>query len=130
MKEPAASRSPVCAYNEWDPLEEVIVGRPENACIPKLSIEVKATTSERHWDFYTTYSGKSFPQEHLKKAVEEIEELCNILQHEGVVVRRPEKVDHSQVSKPIFQRKCPSTFCVNLNSSFLTVIGSMFVIPG
>ena len=96
--EPAPSRSPVCSYNEWDPLEEVIVGRAENACVPKMSVEVKANTYKKHWDFYTMNGGKSFPEEHLKKAVEEIEELCNILQHEGVVVRRPDKIDHSQVS--------------------------------
>lgn len=33
--------SPVCAYNEWDPLEEVIVGRAENACVPPFTVEVK-----------------------------------------------------------------------------------------
>lgn len=32
---------PVCSYNEWDPLEEVIVGRAENACVPPLTVEVK-----------------------------------------------------------------------------------------
>ena len=32
---------PVCAYNEWDPLEEVIVGRAENARVPPFSVEVK-----------------------------------------------------------------------------------------
>ncbi|XP_016311749.1 glycine amidinotransferase, mitochondrial-like [Sinocyclocheilus anshuiensis] len=33
---------PVCAHNEWDPLEEVIVGRAENACVPPFTVEVKA----------------------------------------------------------------------------------------
>uniref|UniRef100_A0A671K0U8 Glycine amidinotransferase n=1 Tax=Sinocyclocheilus anshuiensis TaxID=1608454 RepID=A0A671K0U8_9TELE len=32
---------PVCAHNEWDPLEEVIVGRAENACVPPFTVEVK-----------------------------------------------------------------------------------------
>lgn len=32
---------PVCSYNEWDPLEEVIVGRAENAHVPPLTVEVK-----------------------------------------------------------------------------------------
>lgn len=32
---------PVCSYNEWDPLEEVIVGRAENARVPPFSVEVK-----------------------------------------------------------------------------------------
>lgn len=35
------SKSPVWAWNEWDPLEEVIVGRVEGASVPPLTIEVK-----------------------------------------------------------------------------------------
>ena len=31
----------------------------------------------------------------MKKAVAEIEEMCNILRHEGVNVRRPEPIDWS-----------------------------------
>ena len=88
----------MCSYNEWDPLEEVIVGRAENACVPKLTIEVKSNTYEKYWDFYKKYGGTHFPEDHVKKAVVEIEELCNILQHEGVIVRRPDTIDHSKVS--------------------------------
>ena len=32
---------PVSSYNEWDTLEEVIVGRPQGARVPKLGPEVK-----------------------------------------------------------------------------------------
>lgn len=91
------SESPVCSYNEWDPLEEVIVGRAEYACVPKMTIEVKANTYEKHWDFYENNGGCFFPVDHVKKAVKEIEELCNVLQHEGVKVRRPDVIDHSKV---------------------------------
>lgn len=38
------SRSPVCSYNEWDPLEEVIVGRVEGATVPHLSTEIKVSS--------------------------------------------------------------------------------------
>lgn len=34
-------KSPVCSYNEWDPLEEVIVGRVDGATVPNLSAEVE-----------------------------------------------------------------------------------------
>jgi len=85
--------SPVCSYNEWDPLEEIIVGRVEGATVPQFTSEVKANTHEKHWDFYKKFGGRSFPQEHLVKAHAEIEEFCNILQHEGVIVRRPEPMD-------------------------------------
>ena len=32
------------AWNEWDPLEEVIVGRPDKAHFPPFSTEIKADT--------------------------------------------------------------------------------------
>lgn len=35
---------PVCSYNEWDPLEEVIVGRAENAFVPPFTAEVKVSS--------------------------------------------------------------------------------------
>ena len=91
----------MCSHNEWDPLEEVIVGRAENACVPVMTTEVKANTYEKYWDFYTNNGGQLFPKDHLKKAVDEIEELCSILQHEGVVVKRPDVVDHSRVIAPL-----------------------------
>ena len=37
----ANRNSPVWAWNEWDPLEEVIVGRVERATVPKFTVEVK-----------------------------------------------------------------------------------------
>ncbi|CAB3999315.1 glycine amidinotransferase, mitochondrial, partial [Paramuricea clavata] len=88
--------SPVCAHNEWDPLEELIVGRPENAHVPSFTIEVKANTHEKYWPFYQQHGGKPFPPEHVAKAVKQMDEFCNILEHEGVTVRRPKILDHSK----------------------------------
>ena len=122
---PAEKVSPVCAYNEWDPLEEVIVGRVEGAHMPPLTIEVKANTNREWWDFFQKNSGKSFPIEHLKKAVEEIEEMCNILQHEGVTVRRPEILDHSKIyTTPDFSS---SGLYAAMPRDFLMVIGDELI---
>ena len=33
--------SPVCSHTEWDPLEEVILGRPDGACYSDLNIDMK-----------------------------------------------------------------------------------------
>jgi len=85
--------SPVWAWNEWDPLEEVIVGRVEGATVPPFTVEVKANTYEKNWDFFTRQGGQPFPQEHLNKAHAEIEEFCNVLRHEGVEVKRPEPMN-------------------------------------
>ena len=117
--------SPVCAYNEWDPLEEVIVGRVEGAHVPPMKIEVKTNTNREWWDFLQQNSGKPFPEEHLKKATEEIEELCNILRHEGVIVRRPEILDHGIVYKtPDFTS---SGLYAAMPRDFLLVIGNELI---
>ncbi|VDO88407.1 unnamed protein product [Schistosoma margrebowiei] len=38
-------KSPVNSWNEWDPLEEIIVGTPEYATVPHLLPEVKVSFS-------------------------------------------------------------------------------------
>ena len=118
-------KSPVCSYNEWDPLEEVIVGRVEGAHIPPMKIEVKANTNAEWWDYFQENSGKPFPADHLKKAAEEIEEVCNILRHEGVIVRRPEVLDHGKVySTPDFTS---SGLYAAMPRDFLLVIGDELI---
>ena len=95
QEEPAASlESPVCSHNEWDPLEEVIVGHPIGARIPPFTIEVKANTNDRYWNFYEKNGGhSSFPAEFIDRANNEIEEFCRVLEQEGVTVRRSDVLD-------------------------------------
>ena len=82
----------------------MIVGRPEGACVPEFSVEVKANTYEKYWPFFQKYGGKPFPNEHVARAVEEIEEMCFILEQEGVTVRRPEPINFEEDYKtPDFQ---------------------------
>ena len=58
---------------------------------------MKANTYEKNWPFFRRFGGRSFPEEHLRKAHAEVEEFCKILRHEEVVVRRPEAIDFSKV---------------------------------
>lgn len=121
----ANPESPVWSWNEWDPLEEVIVGRAEGASVPPFTMEVKANTYEKYWDFYNKNGGFSFPDQHLQKAIPEIEEFCNILEHEGVTVRRPDPVDHSLVYKtPDFES--PGMYAA-MPRDILTVIGDEII---
>ena len=117
--------SPVCAYNEWDPLEEVIVGRIEGAHMPPMTVEIKNSISKEWWEFFQKNSGMPFPAEHLKKAAEEIEEMCNILQQEGITVRRPEALDHGKVyTTPDFSS---SGLYAAMPRDFLMVIGDELI---
>jgi glycine amidinotransferase len=47
--------------------------------------------------FFERNAGSFFPPDHIAKAVAEIEEFCRVLEHEGIIVRRPKIVDHSEV---------------------------------
>ncbi|MCP3959041.1 MAG: NarL family transcriptional regulator [bacterium] len=88
--------SVVNSHNEWDPLEEVIVGRVEGAAVPPFDVAVKANTYPRYWDFFERHGGEPFPEELVRAAAADLDELCTVLKGEGVTVRRPEVVDWSR----------------------------------
>jgi len=93
---PSSSTTPVVnSHNEWDLLEEVIVGRPENAFVPPFTIEIQAQLNQYQWDFFNRMAEKPFEKELLDKATLECEEFCKVLEQEGVKVRRPDHIDHS-----------------------------------
>ena len=60
--------------------------------MPEFTVEVKANTYEKHWPFYEEFGGRRFPAEHMMKAQSEIEEMCRVLEAEGVTVQRPGKL--------------------------------------
>jgi glycine amidinotransferase len=92
----AADASPVCAHNEWDPLEEVIVGTVAGACIPAWDASLEATVPESQWGFYRSRGGTPFPMDQVAAAERNLDELVHILKGEGVVVRRPDPVDYAR----------------------------------
>ena len=46
--DPGYEEMPVCSYNEWDTLEEIIVGRAEGQRIPELSPDMKVCTNSEY----------------------------------------------------------------------------------
>src|SRR5262245_13635738 len=84
----------VNSFNEWDPLEEVIVGIIDGAAVPAWHVTLQATMPVNQWDFYRTHGGKRFPQEQIDAAKKDLDEFVHILEAEGVVVRRPDAIDH------------------------------------
>lgn len=87
----------VCSYNEWDPLEEVIVGIMDGACIPEWDTAVDATMPESSKVMFEAAAGRSFPQEQADAAKRELDGLARALEQRGVRVRRP---DHRDYSRP------------------------------
>lgn len=81
----------VCSWNEWDPLEEVVVGSVLGAMYPELS-PILAANGEPGW--LAHYQGLMMEDELIEAANEQLDELIHILEAEGVTVRRPEPMPH------------------------------------
>jgi glycine amidinotransferase len=79
----------VCSYNEWDPLEEVIVGELRDATVPEWNIAVAATMPGEVKDFFQQNAGKHFPQEYIEAACSELDVFSETLRGLGITVRRP-----------------------------------------
>ena len=89
-----AAASKVNAHNEWDPLEEIIVGVVEGARVPPWEPETPAVVHHDYLlDFYRKEGGKPWPAELLEGAQKDIDELVHVLEGEGVKVRRPTPFD-------------------------------------
>ena len=88
--------STVSSFNDWDPLEEVILGDITGATVPEFDCIVKGNVSPEKWPFFQKHGGKHFPEELTIPAKKELEELCRVLEGEGVTVRRPTPTDFSK----------------------------------
>lgn len=86
----------VWSCNEWDPLEEVIVGTAKGAVVPVWDAALQATTPAHAAWFFKEYGGKPFPAEMIEKAEAELENLVKVLEGLGVKVRRPDFTDYSK----------------------------------
>jgi glycine amidinotransferase len=96
----------VNTWNEWDPLEEVIVGSAWGAYVPPMSDPVSelVTTS-------LGLGGQPYPFELVQRIQTQIERFVSILTSEGVKVRRPKPYDlSSQTVTPFFSVPCGYNF--------------------
>lgn len=114
------------AYNEWDPLEEVIVGRVEGATVPPYDVALASCLSAEQREFFRTNAGKPFPAERVTAAHAELEELCHILEGEGVTVQRPDLVDFARpYATPHWTSQ--GGFYAAMPRDFLLVIGDEII---
>lgn len=112
----------VNSYNEWDPLEEVIVGVADGAAIPEWHVSLKATMPSKHWAMFQKFGGKSFPKEVIDAANRDLDELVHILEAEGVRVRRPDPIPQTRAfATPDWQS--PSGLYTAMPRDLLLVLG-------
>jgi glycine amidinotransferase len=116
----------VNSYNEWDLLEEVIVGNIDFATIPSWHIMLDATMPDKHKPLFKKKGGELFDKHFVEKAKRDLDELVNILQREGVIVKRPDVV---QFNKPFNTPKwgCKGGVYAAMPRDILFVIGNEII---
>ena len=91
---PAGQVCPVNSHNEWDPLEEVIVGRLEGATIPSDHPVVTCNIPGMTGRAQSLLAGFRYPKIMIEPAQRELDGFVALLQSLGIVVTRPEPADH------------------------------------
>lgn len=87
-----AGSSVVNTFNEWDPLEEVIVGTVLGAMYPECG-PILAAAGEPEWLWH--FQGVLVENEFVQAANAQLDRLVRILEAEGVKVRRPDPMPHN-----------------------------------
>ncbi|MCK7624408.1 amidinotransferase [Streptomyces sp. RS10V-4] len=117
--------SPVNSHNEWDPLEEIIVGRLEGATIPSSHPVVTCNIPRWAARLQRLASGFKYPRMLIEPAQEELDRFVALLESLGVTVRRPDAVDHRQrYSSPDWSSR---GFCNTCPRDSLLVIGDEII---
>ncbi|HMM78740.1 MAG TPA: hypothetical protein PKC65_01840 [Pyrinomonadaceae bacterium] len=86
----------VSSWNEWDPLEDVVVGRIDNSYFPDWDRLLLNTIPEEalsdYQDIFAS-KGKPIPQELIERATSDLQTFIDILTREGINVWRPDGMD-------------------------------------
>lgn len=131
MNSPAPGANPVVnSHNEWDPLEEVIVGVLDGAVILPWELALQAVKPAEHVKaaklYHSLQGGKPVPPETYAAAQKQLDGLVHVLESEGVTVRRPEPMDHARpYSTP--EWSAPGGNCQANPRDVLIVIGDEII---
>src|SRR6202023_2345990 len=87
-----AHMSKVWSCNEWDQLEEVIVGNPLNARFP--TADRSTQVAEFHDCSLSEIPRGPFPQKIVEETEEDLKDFVAILEGLGITVKRPETWPH------------------------------------
>ena len=85
----------VNSWNEWDPLEEVVVGRLEGAAAPPSHVTMVGNLPRKAARLYPLLAGRRYPRLLVKPAQRELDGFVRLLESEGITVRRPDIIDFS-----------------------------------
>ncbi|MBL4647910.1 MAG: inosamine-phosphate amidinotransferase 1 [Gammaproteobacteria bacterium] len=82
----------VCVYNEWDPIEEIIVGSSLGAAIPHKDKGFQAMQRSTD-DLFDSLALGPFPQKIIEETEEDIENFIVELKKLNITVQRPTKIN-------------------------------------
>lgn len=120
-----ALRSPVASHNEWDPLEEVVVGRLDRATTPSRHSVVSCNVPPWAARFQRLTAGRRYPQALIGPAQRELDQFVRLLQSLGITVTRPDAVDHRRrFSTPNWSSR---GFCNTCPRDSMLVIGEEII---
>ncbi len=114
----------VNSWNEWDPLEEIVVGSADGACF-------EPTEPGNHPQIRNAFPGTPFPagpksQDSIERANEELAGLVALLESHGVKVRRPRPHDFSRrVQTPDFSVN--NQYCAVCPRDVMITIGTEII---
>ena len=116
---------PVNSWNEWDPLEEVIVGRLEGAAAPPSHVTMIGNLPRRAARLYPLLAGRRYPRVLVRPAQKELDGFVRLLESEGITVRRPDVVDFSvRYASPTWTS---SGFCTASPRDAILVVGDELI---
>ncbi|WP_233862440.1 amidinotransferase [Paraburkholderia adhaesiva] len=115
----------VNSWNEWDPLEEVIVGRLDGAVIPPSHVSVTANVPRFTAKLHRLFAGRHYPKWMINRAQKELDAFIRLLEGEGVIVRRPDIVNHRARFRTLSWSS--RGFCVSCPRDGYLVIGDEII---
>ena len=115
----------VRSFNEWDPLEEVIVGSLEGAVMPPSHITVTRTIPPLAAQLYRLFGGHRYPRIMVEAALRELEGFVKLLQAEGITVKRPDTMDFTvRARTPFWNSK---GYCVACPRDGFLIVGDEII---
>ncbi|MEU6814421.1 amidinotransferase [Streptomyces sp. NPDC046860] len=117
--------SPVNSHTEWDPLEEIIVGRLEGATIPSRHPVVSCNVPRWGAALQGLAAGRRYPRTLVRRAQRELDRFVDLLRSLGVTVTRPDAVDHR---RPFATPDWPARgFCNTCPRDSMLVVGDEII---
>lgn len=85
----------ISTNNHWDPLEEIIVGIADHARVPTVDRSTMSMSYTNHKFEDVKLLEGAYPEWLIDEANEDLNGLADTLKKIGVIVHRPEPIDHS-----------------------------------